>query len=41
MSEEQAQLVYDDIDNKRRTTAPLHWSALLMESVEGPMSRPE
>jgi NAD+ synthase len=30
---EQAAAVYQDIDAKRRTTAPLHWSALTLEPV--------
>jgi NAD+ synthase len=38
---EQAQLVFDDIDNKRRTTARLHWPPLLVEQVEGPIGRPQ
>lgn len=39
--EEQARLVYADIDNKRRTTAPLHWPALVVEPVVGPRTRPD
>ncbi len=34
----QAQMVYRDIETKRRTTASLHWPALLTEPVAGPMS---
>jgi NAD+ synthase len=34
-----AQLVYQDIENKRRTTAPLHWPALLVSKVSGPQTR--
>ncbi|HVL01757.1 MAG TPA: NAD(+) synthase, partial [Dongiaceae bacterium] len=30
---EQAQFVYTDIESKRRTTAPLHWPAILIEPV--------
>lgn len=41
LSEEQAGFIYRDIEAKRRTTAPLHWSGLLMEPVSGPVPRPE
>lgn len=40
LSEEQAGFIYRDIEAKRRTTAPLHWSGLLMEPVTGPVPRP-
>jgi NAD+ synthase len=40
LSEQQAGFIYQDIEAKRRTTAPLHWSGLLMEPVPGPVSRP-
>ena len=40
LSEEQAGFIYQDIEAKRRTTAPLHWSGLLMEPVSGPVPRP-
>lgn len=40
LSEEQAGFIYQDIEAKRRTTAPLHWSGLLMEPVNGPVPRP-
>ncbi|MBU0916222.1 MAG: NAD(+) synthase [Gammaproteobacteria bacterium] len=40
LSEEQAGFIYRDIEAKRRTTAPLHWSGLLMEPVIGPVPRP-
>jgi NAD+ synthase len=36
----QAEFIYKDIEAKRRTTAPLHWPALLVESAEGPQSTP-
>lgn len=36
----QAGHVYKDIENKRRTTAPLHWPAILMEKVDGPQTLP-
>ena len=35
----QAQIVYQDIENKRRTTGSLHWPALLVEKVSGPHTR--
>ena len=37
---QQAAFIYTDIDNKRRTTAPLHWPALLLEDVSGPLPAP-
>nr|WP_315196369.1 NAD(+) synthase [uncultured Aquabacterium sp.] len=40
LSEQQATYIYQDIEAKRRTTAPLHWSGLLMEPVTGPLPRP-
>jgi NAD+ synthase len=40
LSEQQAGFIYQDIEAKRRTTAPLHWSGLLMEPVCGPVPRP-
>lgn len=40
LSEQQAAYIYQDIDAKRRTTAPLHWSGLLMEPVSGPVPKP-
>ena len=40
LSEQQAGFIYQDIEAKRRTTAPLHWSGLLMEAVPGPVPRP-
>jgi NAD+ synthase len=36
----QAEMIYADIEAKRRTTAPVHWPALLLEKVPGPMTRP-
>lgn len=41
LSVDRAEFVYKDIVTKRRTTAPLHWPALLMEDVVGPFTRPE
>ncbi len=38
---EQAGFVYKDIESKRSTTAMLHWSALLIEKVDGPYGKPE
>lgn len=39
ISKEQAEYVYKDIETKRRTTAPLHWSPFLMEKVDGPITQ--
>jgi NAD+ synthase len=41
ITSQQAEYVYLDIDNKRRTTAPLHWPALLLEPVVGPVTPPK
>lgn len=38
LTAEQADIIYRDIENKRRTTAPLHWPALLMTPVAGPLA---
>lgn len=38
---EQAEYVYKDIETKRKTTAMLHWPALTLEKVEGPLPKPE
>jgi NAD+ synthase len=38
---EQAEYVYHDIETKRSTTAMLHWPGLLVESVAGPLRRPD
>lgn len=40
IDEQQAAFIYKDIDSKRRTTAALHWPALLVESMRGPHSAP-
>jgi len=40
ITEEQAEFIYRDIDNKRRTTGPLHWPAILLGSVSGPIAAP-
>jgi NAD+ synthase len=34
ITEDQARYIYGDIENKRRTTAPLHWPAILVEDVD-------
>lgn len=34
----EAELIYRDIDAKRRTTAPLHWAGIPIEPVLGPMT---
>lgn len=41
ISAKEAQFIYTDIENKRKTTAMLHWSPLLIEKVPGPLPRPE
>ncbi len=35
-----AEYIYKDIENKRKTTAPLHWRALTIETVDGPIFAP-
>jgi NAD+ synthase len=40
LTPERAEFVLKDIDSKRRTTAQLHWPALLIESVIGPHTKP-
>ena len=35
LEEEQVQRVYQDIQTKRRTTAPLHWLPILLDEVPG------
>lgn len=41
LDEDRAANIYRDIASKRRTTAVLHWPALLMDAVSGPHTRPE
>jgi len=41
ISNKQAAFVYKDIETKRRTTAMLHWPALLIENVDGPIRKPD
>jgi NAD+ synthase len=41
LEQARAEYVYKDIAAKRRTTAPLHWPALLVENVQGPCTRPD
>jgi NAD+ synthase len=36
----QAEMIYRDIETKRKTTGPLHWQALLVEKVQGPLAPP-
>lgn len=38
---ERAQFVYKDIESKRTTTAMLHWPALTIEKVTGPITIPQ
>lgn len=40
IDENRASLVYKDIETKRRTTAPLHWPALTLEKISGPIILP-
>jgi NAD+ synthase len=40
ISEERTEFVYKDIEAKRRTTAMLHWPALTLEKVDGPVPAP-
>jgi NAD+ synthase len=40
LTAEQAGLIYRDIENKRKTTAPLHWAALVSEKIQGPLGPP-
>ncbi len=40
VSPAQAEFIYRDIDTKRKTTAPLHWPAVLLEKVDGPLAAP-
>jgi NAD+ synthase len=40
ISIEQAEFVYTDIRTKRKTTAMLHWPALTIEPVQGPVPKP-
>lgn len=40
IDEAQAEFIYRDIEAKRRTTAMLHWSPILIEPVPGPITRP-
>jgi NAD+ synthase len=40
ISLEQAELIYHDIQAKRKTTAMLHWPGIPMETVIGPNNKP-
>lgn len=40
LSVAQAEFIYRDIETKRKTTAPLHWPAVLLEKVDGPLPPP-
>ncbi|MGF1761409.1 NAD(+) synthase [Photobacterium sagamiensis] len=40
ISNEQSKRIYNDIEMKRKTTAYLHWSPLLIEPVNGPLAKP-
>ena len=39
LTTEQAEFIYKDIENKRNTTAHLHWPALTLEEIAGPHTR--
>ncbi len=38
---QRAEFIYKDIESKRRTTGSLHWPALLIEPVSGPVAKPQ
>lgn len=38
ISEEKAGFIYKDIESKRKTTAMLHWPAITLEKIEGPIT---
>jgi len=40
ISNEQSKRIYNDIEMKRKTTASLHWKPLLIEPVNGPLTKP-
>ena len=40
LSVEQAEFIYRDIEMKRKTTAILHWPAIPVEAVDGPLTIP-
>ncbi|NJD08037.1 MAG: NAD(+) synthase [Methylococcaceae bacterium] len=35
-----AEFIYRDIEDKRKATAPLHWSAIVMDKISGPQTTP-
>ena len=35
-----AEFIYRDIEDKRKATAPLHWSAIVMDKISGPQTAP-
>jgi len=41
ISESQAVFIYKDIENKRKTTAMLHWSPILLKQVSGLIPKPD
>lgn len=41
IGETEASYVYKDIEAKRRTTAPLHWQAIVLDKVDGPTTTPK
>ena len=36
----QAQRIYDDIESKRKKTSNQHWTALVVENIDGPLPKP-
>lgn len=41
ISNEQSKRIYNDIEMKRKMTASLHWKPLLIEPVNGPLTKPD
>jgi NAD+ synthase len=39
LSTAQAEIIYQDIEAKRRTTGPLHWAPITIEKIEGPITQ--
>jgi len=40
VSQERAKFIYKDIQSKRNTTSVLHWPAITLENVDGPVTLP-
>ncbi|MDH5570128.1 MAG: NAD(+) synthase [Gammaproteobacteria bacterium] len=41
ISSKHAEFIFNDIESKRKTTAHLHWPAVLIEKVDGPITNPQ